>query len=75
MAKRTPDFWPSLIRELRTERGWSEYRLCDEADISRTTLRKIEAGGNYSVETLEKLLAVFGYELDALPRKGDSDAL
>lgn len=70
---RTPTFWGKLIRELREERGWSEYRMCDEAGISRPTLRKIEAGGRTSIDTLEKLLAPFGYELDAFPRRKEDD--
>lgn len=67
---RNATFWGTLIRDLRRERGWSEYRLCDEAEISRLTLRKIEAGGRTSIDTLEKLLTALGYELDAIKREG-----
>jgi len=34
----------NLVRELRTERGWSQARLADLLDVSRQTINAIETG-------------------------------
>lgn len=60
--------WPSLVRILMDERGMSERKLVCAARINRSTLRRFLAGKSTQmpVEHLERLLAVFGYELDAI---------
>ena len=34
----------NLVRELRTERGWSQGDLADELEVSRQTINAIETG-------------------------------
>ena len=34
----------NLVRELRTEHGWSQGDLADELDVSRQTVNAIETG-------------------------------
>ena len=34
----------NLVRELRTERGWSQAQLADLLDVSRQTINAIETG-------------------------------
>ncbi|WP_313193695.1 helix-turn-helix transcriptional regulator [Shinella zoogloeoides] len=60
--------WPSLVHALMTERGLSERKLASVANVHRSTLRRFFRGEAYHmpVEHLERLLAVFGYELDAM---------
>lgn len=71
--------WPSLVRSLMTERGISERKLAPAANVNRSTLRRFLSGKstNMPVEHLERILAVFGYELDAVfavPDEKEDDA-
>ena len=34
----------NLVRELRTERGWSQGDLADKLEVSRQTINAIETG-------------------------------
>ena len=34
----------NLVRELRTERGWSQAELADRLEVSRQTINAIETG-------------------------------
>jgi putative transcriptional regulator len=34
----------NLLRELRTERGWSQGELADQLEVSRQTVNAIETG-------------------------------
>jgi len=34
----------NLVRELRTERGWSQGELADKLEVSRQTVNAIETG-------------------------------
>ncbi len=34
----------NLVRDLRTERGWSQGDLADELEVSRQTVNAIETG-------------------------------
>lgn len=60
--------WPSLVRALMTEHGISERKLAPAANVHRSTLRRFLQGkaSQMPVDHLERLLAVFGYELDAI---------
>lgn len=60
--------WPSLVRTLMTEHGISERKLAPAASVHRSTLRRFLAGNSkhMPIDHLERLLAVFGYELDAM---------
>ena len=52
------------IVELRLERGWSEYRLTQEADISQSTVSSwFTRGAQPSVDSLERICHAFGITL------------
>jgi putative transcriptional regulator len=34
----------NLVRQLRTERGWSQAELADKLEVSRQTINAIETG-------------------------------
>ena len=60
-------FWGNLIRQLRNDAGLTQRRLAQTARVNRSTLRAIEAGNVAGdITVIERLLAVFGYELEAL---------
>lgn len=49
------------LTRLRTDRGWSQQRLADEADVDKATVNQIERGRRSpNVETLEKLADALG---------------
>lgn len=55
---------PSRFRKLRTDKGFSVYRLSKESDVSENYIHKIERGENQpSVYILEKLLSCLGTTL------------
>ena len=65
----TLTFWGALIKKLREERGVTQRTLAIEAEVNRSTLRRIEAGlTSGDMETVEKVLNFLGYELEALDR-------
>jgi lambda repressor-like predicted transcriptional regulator len=64
------DFWRNLIAELIRERGMSVRAFSREIQISRTILRHyLDGKSRIPMDRLERMLAFFGYELDAFPRK------
>lgn len=63
------------IKELRTERGWSQEVLAQRAYVSRQTISNWETERSYpDVHSLLILSDVFGVSLDELI-KGDVDAM
>lgn len=49
------------LTRLRTDRGWSQQRLANEADVDKATVNQIERGRRSpNVETLEKLADALG---------------
>ena len=55
------------VRQLRTERGWSQEGLADRAGLHRTYIGSIERGEqNISLENIEKLAATLGVSLAEL---------
>ena len=64
-----PSFWGKLILELRTERGLTQRDLSSKARVARSTLVAIETGHTPGrINSIEKLLACFEYDLDAIKR-------
>lgn len=52
------------VKKLRDERGWSEEKLARKADLSRQTIRNVEAGvGLPKLETLELIADAFEVSL------------
>ncbi len=55
------------LREMRLERGWSQERLANLAEIDRTYIPGIESGKrNLSIVVIEKLSTVFKMEISDL---------
>jgi len=64
-----PSFWGKLILELRTARGLTQRDLSAMASVARSTLVAIETGNTPGrIDSIEKLLSVFEYDLDAILR-------
>jgi transcriptional regulator with XRE-family HTH domain len=60
------------IKKLRDERGWSDYRLAKEADLSQTTLSNLYKRGNTpTIPTLEMICGAFGITLTQFFSDGD----
>lgn len=65
------NFWGILIKSLRTSKQWSQRELAEAAKINRVTLSRIEQGlTKGEIDVIEKVLAVFGYELEAILEDG-----
>lgn len=54
------------IKQLRTDRAWTQQHLADACGISLRTIQRVERYGNSSKETLMALAAVFEQEHAAL---------
>lgn len=48
------------IFKAREEKGWTQSKLAQEANVPRSTVARTEAGNNTSIETLNKLAAAMG---------------
>ena len=59
-----------VIRQLRTEKGFSQERLALDADIDRTYISDIEKGDrNVSLEIIERLANFFQISVSELLKK------
>jgi len=57
----------SRIRQLRTEKGWSQEELADHASLHRTYIGSVERGEqNISLANIEKLAVTLGVSLAEL---------
>ena len=55
------------ITELRTQRGWSEYRLAEYSGVAQSTISSwYQKSYSPSVSSLEKICAAFGISLSQL---------
>ena len=55
------------VRELRTERGWSQADLADRLDVSRQTVNAIETGKyDPSLPLAFKIARLFGLSIEAI---------
>ena len=55
------------VRQLRTERGWSQEAFADRAQLHRTYVGAIERGEqNLSLQNIERLAATLGISLAEL---------
>lgn len=52
----------SLIREKRTERGWTQQQLADICGLSLRTIQRVELHGIASLETSKALASAFEIE-------------
>ncbi len=59
------NFWGEEIYKLRMERGLSQRQLANEAQVNRSTLRRIEEGmARGDIDVIGRLLDYMGYGLD-----------
>jgi len=49
----------SKIRQLRTDRGWTQQQLADICGLSLRTIQRVELQGIASLETTKSLAAAF----------------
>tara|TARA_R110000824_G_scaffold33516_2_gene107311 strand:- start:55 stop:345 length:291 start_codon:yes stop_codon:yes gene_type:complete len=66
--------WGKIIRDLRRERRLSIEKLAALSKVSKNTIGSLELNGqkrNCSVGILERVLAILGHELDAIPIEED----
>ena len=49
----------TIIKQLRTDKGWTQQQLADVASLSLRTVQRIEKQGVASNETVNALCAVF----------------
>jgi len=56
------------IKSVRKKRGMSQDRLCKLADVTHTTLAKIESGVNENptIKTLQKIAKALSVKIDNL---------
>ncbi len=55
-----------LVKELRTEKGWSQQHLADVCDISLRTIQRAEKTATASAETISALSSAFEIEREQL---------
>lgn len=57
----------NLIRELRSERGWSQAELAQQLDVSRQTINAIETGKyDPSLPLAFKIARLFGMQIEMI---------
>jgi len=57
--------WADLVRDLMREHAVSERRLCIVTGVNRSSFRRFLQGESHlTIDRLDKLLELFGYELD-----------
>lgn len=62
-----PSFMNNLIRELRSERGWSQAELAQQLDVSRQTINAIETGKyDPSLPLAFKIARLFGMPIEMI---------
>ncbi|MEO9340472.1 helix-turn-helix transcriptional regulator [Mesorhizobium sp. SB112] len=72
---RSSSQWPCIINDLRREQSVSVRSLAIRTGVHRTRLGRFLNGkpSNFKISEIERLLSVFGYELEAIKRP-DSEA-
>lgn len=62
---------PSVLRQLREERSWTQEHLATVSGVSLRTIQRIEREGNASAESRLALAAAFGVDVAILAAKVD----
>lgn len=65
---------PQLIKQLRTERGWTQQQLAEICAISLRTVQRVEMQGLGSLETCKALAAAFAVDREQLLNLSGSPA-
>jgi len=63
---------PGLIKNLRSEKLWTQEQLAEACGLGLRTIQRLEAQGNASLETIRSLSSVFEVEADDLVLTSDS---
>ena len=63
---------PQLIKQLRTERGWTQQQLAEICAISLRTVHRVELQGLGSLETCKALAAAFAITREQLLEQGQA---
>lgn len=63
---------PSVLRQLREERSWTQEHLAAVSGVSLRTIQRIEREGNASADSRLSLAAAFGVDVAILAGKTDS---
>jgi predicted transcriptional regulator len=59
----------AVIREIRKENQMQIGQLAELSGLHRNTVYRVEKGDDISLSNFEKLLKVFGYELEIMKCK------
>jgi len=71
MSKRVLQAFGRRVRQLRSERGWSQERLAEECGLHRTYVGGIERGErNVSLVNIEKIASALGVSIAELFKIG-----
>lgn len=62
---------PSVLRQLREERSWTQEHLAAVSGVSLRTIQRIEREGNASADSRLALAAAFGVDVATLAVKAD----
>ena len=52
----------TLVKKLRTAKGWSQEQLSEACGLSLRTIQRLENGGNASIESVRALATAFGID-------------
>jgi DNA-binding XRE family transcriptional regulator len=62
-----------LIKELRTDKGWTQQHLAELSDLNIRTIQRIEKDGIASMETSMSLASIFQISISSLYIKNIND--
>lgn len=62
---------PSKIRQLRSDRGWTQQQLAEICGLSLRTIQRVELQGIASLETSKSLAAAFELDKAALQQSDE----
>jgi transcriptional regulator with XRE-family HTH domain len=63
---------PSKIRQLRSDRGWTQQQLAEICGLSLRTIQRVELQGIASLETTKSLAAAFELDKSALQQSDEA---
>ena len=55
-----------IVKQMRTDKGWTQAHLAEICDINLRTIQRIENQGNASIETIMALCVAFEVKRQAL---------
>lgn len=64
----------TLVKKLRTAKGWSQEQLSEACGLSLRTIQRLENGGNASIESVRALATAFGIDPTELMPNSEAKA-